>query len=214
MTPHPGALRGPYTPAVPTPPPSLPDALRRILGESFVVRVSHRGRRTGIPRVLETTYRWDGGTRVYLSGYPGRRDWVANMAANPDVTLHTVESHPHYDIPARARVLRASTRRRGGTERPRGMGGGHRRTEGGRDERMDHVLAFVERWAARGAGGPPLRLALRAIRLNRALRLPWWGPFYLVRRVLDAMPCVEIEMVGEPTVRPDPPPEPTGARRG
>ena len=81
--------------------------------------------------------------------------------------------------------------------------------------------------AASRAGCPPRRVrggrapgcrppprALRAFRLNRALRLPWWGPFSLGRRVLDAMPCVEIEMVGEPTVRPDPPPEPTGARRG
>ena len=179
---------------MPTPSPALPDALRRALRESFVVRVSHRGRRTGIRRVLETTFTWDGGLRVYLSGYPGRRDWVANMAADPHVTLHTVEAHPRYDVPARARVL-------------------NRGTEGARDERTDHILAFVQRWANRGAGGLPLRLALRAVRLNRALRLPWWGPFYLARRVLDAMPCVELEIVGQPVVRRDPPPAPTSARR-
>ena len=169
--------------------PALPDELRRALGKSFVVRVSHRGRRTGLPRVLETTYVWDGGVRVYLSGYPGRRDWVANMAADPNVTLHTVESRPGYDVPARARVLR------------------------GRDERTGHVLDFIERWAGRGAGGWPLRLALRAVHLNRAMRLPWWGPFYLVRRLLDAMPCVELEFTGEPVVRRGPPPAPTGVRR-
>ena len=174
---------------MPDPPPTLPDALRRILQQSFVVRVSHRGRRTGIPRVLETTYVWDGGLRVYLSGYPGRRDWVANMAADPNVTLHTIEAQPHYDVPARARVLR------------------------GRDERTPHVLAFIQRWASRGAGGWPLRLALRAVGLNRALRLPWWGPFYAVRRVLDAMPCVELEIVGEPVLRRGPPPPPTGPHR-
>ncbi len=174
---------------MPDPPRTLPDALRRILRQSFVVRVSHRGRRTGIQRVLETTYVWDGGVRVYLSGYPGRRDWVANMAADPHVTLYTVEARPGYAVPVEARVLR------------------------GREERTPHVLAFVERWASRGAGGWPLRLALRAVRLNRALRLPWWGPFYPVRRLLDAMPCVELEIVGEPVVRRDPPPRPTGARR-
>ena len=174
---------------MPGPSPALPDGLRRTLRDSFVVRVSHRGRRTGIQRVLETTFTWDGGVRVYLSGYPGHRDWVANMAADPNVTLHTVETQPRYDIPAKARVLR------------------------GREERTDHVLDFVERWASRGAGGLVLRLALRAVRLNRALRLPWWGPFYLVRRVLDAMPCVELEMVGEPVVRRTAPPAPTGARR-
>ena len=170
-------------------PAPLPDALRRTLRESFVVRVSHRGRRTGIERVLETTYVWDGGVLVYLSGYPGRRDWVANMAADPDVTIYTVETQPRYDVGAKARVLRD------------------------REERTTHVLAFVERWAARGAGGWPLRLALRAVRLNRALHLPWWGPFYLVRRLLDAMPCVELEIVGVPVVRSGPPPAPTGARR-
>ena len=169
--------------------PDLPDELRRALGSSFVVRVSHRGRRTGLPRVLETTYVWDGGLRVYLSGYPGRRDWVANMAADPNVTLHTVEARPGYDIPTRARVLRR------------------------RDERTGHVLDFVERWADRGASGWPLQLALRAVRLNRALRLPWWGPFYLVRRLLDAMPCVELEITGKPVVRRGPPPAPTRARR-
>ena len=174
---------------MPAPPPNLPDALRRTLRESFVVRVSHRGRRTGIPRVLETTYVWDGALRVYLSGYPGRRDWVANMAADPSVTLYTIEGQPRYQVPVMARVLR------------------------GRDERMPHVLAFVERWASRGAGGWPLRLVLRAVRLNWALRLPWWGPFYPVRRLLDAMPCVELEIVGEPVVRREPPPLPTGARR-
>ena len=174
---------------MPGPSPTLPDGLRRTLRESFAVRVSHRGRRTGIQRVLESTFTWDGGLRVYLSGYPGRRDWVANMAADPNVTLHTVEGRPRYDVPVKARLLR------------------------GRDERTDHVLDFVERWAARGAGGLPLRIALRAVRLNRALRLPWWGPFYLARRVLDAMPCVELEIVGPPIVRRDPPPAPTSARR-
>ena len=179
---------------MPDPSPALPDGLRRTLRESFVVRVSHRGRRTGISRVLESTFTWDGGLRVYLSGYPGRRDWVANMAAHPNVTLHTVEAHPRYDVPARARVLRG-------------------RDERSRNERTGHVLAFVERWANRGAGGLGLRLALRAVRLNRALRLPWWGPFYLARRVLDAMPCVELQIVGEPVVRRGLPPAPTGARR-
>ena len=120
---------------------------------------------------------WDGGSCVYLSGYPGRRDWVANMGAEPNVTLHTVEGKPWYDVPARARIVRD------------------------RDERMPHVLAFIERWAGRGRGGPLLRAVLRAVRLNRALRLPWWGPFYLLRRLLDRMPCVELQLIGEPVVR-------------
>ena len=179
-----------YTERMAAQPPRLPDDLRVILQASFFIRVSHRGRRTGAARVLETTYVWDGVDRIYLSGYPGRRDWVANMYADPDVTVHTVEGRGWYDIPARARVLRR------------------------REERMGHVLDFIARWAARGRGpGVLLRLGLGAVRLNRALHLPWWGPFYLVRRVLDRMPCVELVLVGEPTAHPEPPPAPTGRHR-
>ena len=175
---------------MPNPPAALPDALRRVLDTSFVIRVSHRGRRTGNARVLETTYVWDGRAHVYLSGYPGRRDWVANMAADPDVTVHTVEGYPWFDVPATARLIRD------------------------RDERTGHVLDFVAHWAYHAhAGGAPLRWALHAVRLNRAIGLPWWGPFYLVRRVLDRMPCVELALVGEPTERRIPPPPPTGRHR-
>ena len=184
------ALPPAYTELMAAQPPHLPDDLRHILQASFFIRVSHRGRRTGAARVLETTYVWDGVDRIYLSGYPGRRDWVANMHADPDVTVHTVEGARWYDIPARARVVR----RRG--------------------ERMEHVLDFIARWAGRGRGpGAVLRLALGAVRLNHALHLPWWGPFYLARRVLDRMPCVELVLVGAPTPRRGPPPEPTGRYR-
>ena len=161
---------------------ALPDELQAILAESFFIRTSTRGRRSGRPYTFETTYVWDGALTVYLSGYPGRRDWVANIGADPHVTLHTVEGGIWFDIPASARVLL------------------------GRDERLPHLLAFIERWAVRGVAPRPLfRLALGAIRLNRALGLPWWGPFYLVRRILDRMPCVEVRMSGPPTRRADGP---------
>ena len=79
--------------------------LRRILSGSFFLRTSMIRRRTGTLRTVATTYVWDGEDRLYLSGYPGRRDWVANMAANPEVTIHTVESEPWYDIPASTGLL-------------------------------------------------------------------------------------------------------------
>ena len=169
---------------------TLHDDFDRILKDSFVIRVSHVGRRSGLPRILETTYYWDrDGGGIYLSGYPGKRDWVANMAVHPEVTVYTVQGTPWLEAPARAQVVV------------------------GRDQRMTRILPYVSRWGRRGGGGLMVRWALRAVRLNRALRLPWWGPFYCMRRVFDAMPCIEITLTGSPTVRNAPPPEPTLPRQ-
>ena len=79
-----------------------------------------------------------------------------------------------------------------------------------RSERIPHLLAFVEHWAGLAR---PLRIvlspALLAVRLNYRLRLPWWGPFYAARRILDRMPCVEVRLVGEPSQRTEGPPRPS-----
>ena len=164
----------------------IDDAFRRALSTSFVIRVTHTGRRSGLPRVLETTYYWDGAEKIYLSGYPGRRDWVANMGARPDATVYTVERGQWFTVPAAARVLRA------------------------REERTPYVMAYVRHWLRLGGGQRRLvRWALAAVRVNRALRLPWWGPFYCIRRVFDSMPCVELTLTGAPVPLDAPPPEPT-----
>lgn len=162
------------------------DAFGRALSTSFVIRVTHKGRRSGLPRVLETTYYWDGQGKIYISGYPGRRDWVANMGADPDATVYTVERGQWFAAPATARVLRA------------------------REERTPYVMAYVRHWLRLGGGQRRLiRWALAAVRMNRALRLPWWGPFYCIRRVFDSMPCVELTLTGTPVPLGAPPPEPT-----
>lgn len=164
----------------------IDDAFRRALGTSFVIRVTHTGRRSGLPRVLETTYYWDGAEKIYLSGYPGRRDWVANMGANPDATVYTVEHGQWFAVPATARVLRV------------------------REERTPYVMAYVRHWLRLGGGQRRLvRWALAAVRVNRALHLPWWGPFYCIRRIFDSMPCVEVTLTGTPVAMDAPPPEPT-----
>ncbi|PZC44931.1 MAG: protein of unknown function (DUF385) [Chloroflexi bacterium] len=155
---------------------SLPEDLIAILSQSFFIRFSVRGRRTGRLRTVETTYVWDRGSRLYISGYPGKRDWVANLYANPQVIVHTVEGRNGYDIPATARVIHA------------------------RQERTPHLLAFLNHWASRPeAPRTMFLLLLKAVRLNRALHLPWWGPFYFVRRIFDRMPCVEITFTGYPS---------------
>ena len=47
---------------------------------------------------------------------------------------------------------------------------------------------------------------LGAVKINRRLGLPWWGPFYLARRIFDRMPCVLLELKGAPVERLGPPP--------
>jgi hypothetical protein len=160
--------------------------LTEILSSSFFIRTTMTRRKSGGDRTVETTYVWDGTGRIVLSGYPGKRDWVANMKANPGVTLHTVEGDEWFDIPGRARVV---------TDR---------------NERVPLLIAFIEHWSTR-PDFPRRRfmLFLGAIKLNRRLHLPWWGPFFVARRILDKMPCVEITFDGEPTRRADGPPEPS-----
>ena len=163
-----------------------------ILEDSFYIRTTMIRRRSGGPRTVETTYYWNGADEVVLSGYPGRRDWVANINANPTVTLHTAEFEPWFDIPGRAEVLWNT------------------------NERLPHLLNFIGRWTLR-PGFPRRRFALvlGAIRINRKLRLPWWGPFWLIRKIFDQMPCVVVTFTGEPTLRTGGPPalsEPHGDR--
>lgn len=166
------------------------DTFHRVLNASFVIRVTHRGRRSGLPRVLETTYYWDGRGRIYLSGYPGKRDWVANMGACPDTTVYTVEGGWWFAAPAKARVLRA------------------------RNERTPYIMEYVRHWLRLGGGQRRMvRWALAAVRVNRALHLPWWGPFYCIRRIFDSMPCVELTLTGTAVPVSTPPPDPTLPRR-
>ena len=142
-------------------------------------------RRSGGKRTVETTYTWDGKDRVYLSGYPGRRDWVANMRANPIVIITTVEGNRNYSIDARANVIKE------------------------RNARVEHLLDFIDRWAERpGLPRKRFRILLGAIRFNRRLHMPWWGPFYFNRRILDQMPCVELQFTSPPRVLEGDPPEP------
>ena len=174
--------------------PALSDDVRSILAASFLIRATMTRRSDGKPRTVETTYVWEGSDQLYLSGYPGKRDWVASMTANAHVMVHTVErpvGGQWYDIPAVARILRDRT------------------------ERLPHLLAFIERWSQR-PGYPRWQFgaALALIRLNRRLHLPWWGPFYFIRKLFDEMPCVELRFAGQPVVRPGGPPPCTEPQPG
>ena len=72
------------------------------------------GRKTGLPRRVEIYFHQFGG-EYYLTGRPGfKRDWVANIIANPAFTLHLkrgldvevpVIGEPEPDPERRAAVL-------------------------------------------------------------------------------------------------------------
>lgn len=161
-------------------PPALSVELEQILSDSFYIRTT-LFRKNGSPRTIETTFVWiqnGDENRVVLSGYPGKRDWVASMSRNSSVTVHSVEFEPWFDIPAEARVIRDL------------------------NEKMPYVLAFIENWTRRpDFPRTRFKLLLGAVKINRALRLPWWGPFMIARRIFNGMPCVEITFTGEPVRR-------------
>jgi hypothetical protein len=171
----------------------LPDELKHALSRDFFIRFTMVGRRTGAPRTTETTFVWNAQSaspnRIYVSGYPGKRDYVANALADPTVTIHTVERGIYYDIAAVARVI---------TDR---------------NDRTGPLLAFLDRWANRPEGKQRVfSWLIGAIKINRRLHLPWWGPFYLARRIMDRMPCVELTFVGPAIRRLTPPPPSTSDR--
>ena len=173
--------------------PTLPEDLLHALSRDFFIRFTTIGRWSGAPRTTETTFVWPTRPRginlLYVSGYPGKRDWVANARAHPFVTIHTVEHGIYYDIPASARVII------------------------NRGERTGPLLDFLDRWAKRPEGTQRLfGWFIAAIRINRRCRLPWWGPFYFARHVMDRMPCLELTFAGPPVRRPGPPPSPTSGQ--
>src|SRR2546423_1798122 len=89
------------------------DDVRRALECDRTVDITTKGRRTGQKRRIETWF-WNLDGTIYLSGSPGRRDWLANLRANPDFTFHLKQSasadlaaraHPVDDPEERRRVM-------------------------------------------------------------------------------------------------------------
>ena len=74
--------------------------VRQALSNDRTIDITTTGRCSGLPRRIETWfYRVD--DQVYLTGSPGRRDWYANLLANPDFTFHLKQSIAA-DLPAHA----------------------------------------------------------------------------------------------------------------
>ena len=88
----------------------MDSAVRDALERDRTIDITTTGRRSGEPRRIETWfYNVDG--RIFLSGTPGRRDWYANLAAQPEFTFHLKQS-VRADLPARARLVTDPAERR------------------------------------------------------------------------------------------------------
>jgi deazaflavin-dependent oxidoreductase (nitroreductase family) len=78
----------------------MDERVRNALANDRTIDITTIGRNSGIPRRIETWfYRVD--DQIYLTGSPGRRDWYANLLANPGFTFHLKQSVAA-DLPARA----------------------------------------------------------------------------------------------------------------
>jgi deazaflavin-dependent oxidoreductase (nitroreductase family) len=93
--------------------PTQRDPIQAALSRGGTVDITTTGRRTGEPRRIEIVFhRIDG--RIWISGMPSprRRSWIANLAADPHLTLHLKGPLAVADIPATARIVDDPTERR------------------------------------------------------------------------------------------------------
>lgn len=81
-----------------------------VLADHLTIELTTFGRRSGRPRRIEIWwFNVDG--RFVITGTPGKRDWYANVLANPEVIVHvagadlSARARPVSDPAARARVF-------------------------------------------------------------------------------------------------------------
>src|SRR5215216_8072471 len=93
----------------------MDERVRNALANDRTIDFTTIGRNSGLPRRIETWF-YRVGDQIYLTGSPGRRDWYANLLANPDFTFHLKQSVAA-DFPARATPITDTEERRALFER-------------------------------------------------------------------------------------------------
>ena len=91
----------------------MDEDIRRALSHGQTIDITTTGRRSGRPRRIEIVFHnFDG--RIYISGLPSRRKraWLANLEADPHMTLHLKGRRVTADLPATARVISDEAERR------------------------------------------------------------------------------------------------------
>lgn len=84
--------------------------VQRALARPHRIDITTIGRRSGQPRRIELVFHVIDG-RIIISGMPGRRDWYANLVANPAMTFH-LTGPIKADLPAIARPITEPDERR------------------------------------------------------------------------------------------------------
>lgn len=87
------------------------DVLRAELADDPIVDITTTGRRSGRARRIEI-WMLDVEGRFFITGTPGRRDWLANLRADPRLVVH-LKRRARLDLDATATpVTDPVTRRR------------------------------------------------------------------------------------------------------
>jgi deazaflavin-dependent oxidoreductase (nitroreductase family) len=86
--------------------------VQRTLSRGGPIEITTTGRRTGLQRRIPIVFHNIAG-RLYISGMPSRRrrSWLANLAADPHMTVHLFRG-VRADVPATARVIDDDAERR------------------------------------------------------------------------------------------------------
>jgi deazaflavin-dependent oxidoreductase (nitroreductase family) len=91
----------------------MDDAIQAALSRGGTIDITTRGRRTGAARRIEIVFhRIDG--RIWISGIPSprKRAWLANLEADPHLTVHLKGPLAEADLPATARIVTDDEERR------------------------------------------------------------------------------------------------------
>jgi deazaflavin-dependent oxidoreductase (nitroreductase family) len=88
----------------------MDEQIQQALEQDRTIDITTIGSKTGLPRRIEIWFHNLEG-RLYITGTPGRRDWYANLVANPKFTFHLKESM-QVDFPAQATPITDEAQRR------------------------------------------------------------------------------------------------------
>ena len=86
------------------------EAIAQALEKDRLIDITTTGRKSGRPHRVEIGFHILDDV-LFIAGIPGRRDWLANLAANPQFTFHLKES-VQMDIPATATLITVESKRR------------------------------------------------------------------------------------------------------
>ena len=84
----------------------MTDSIPTVLERGGLIDITTQGRQSGAPRRIEITiHQLDG--RLWISGmpHPSRRSWIANLDADPRLTVHVKRGGQLADLPATARIV-------------------------------------------------------------------------------------------------------------